>query len=279
MQAINNWLKKGNKHQAIDAYGVPNEKCSARKSLPLDLRPDAFFPDLEDAPGVPVRHTVNAKAGRCSTSSSRSGPEAELELVSLRITFLARHRPPPPAAVTDSSLTPAHNPFITSRAFGRFHPPAELIVGSRQRLASSGAFVPDGFFDYDGLGLGGSTNYDFDFASDSGIATGVADTVGPPSVYNGGGVARPSYGHRQPTVVVSSPSVPTATTTVRRVHHVQKGVAAAPPRRTVVAGSVVHSPYARVRLWRKLYYLNYLRAVYARCARPPVTRDRPIWIS
>ena len=42
-QAINNWLTTGRRHQAIDPFGVPNEKCSATKSLPLDLRPDSFF--------------------------------------------------------------------------------------------------------------------------------------------------------------------------------------------------------------------------------------------
>ena len=34
-------------HQAIDAFGLPNEACSAQKSLPLDLRPDAVLRDLD----------------------------------------------------------------------------------------------------------------------------------------------------------------------------------------------------------------------------------------
>ena len=48
LQTINNWLTIGSKHQAIDAFGVPNGVCSATKSLPLDLRPDTFLPEITE---------------------------------------------------------------------------------------------------------------------------------------------------------------------------------------------------------------------------------------
>ena len=56
LQTLNNWLKTGQDHQAIDAFGLPNEACSKTKSLPLDLRPDALLPEIVDGdPQEPLR--------------------------------------------------------------------------------------------------------------------------------------------------------------------------------------------------------------------------------
>ena len=48
LQTLNNWVKTGEKHQAIDPFGVMNEACSEAKSLPLDLRPDALLPEIQE---------------------------------------------------------------------------------------------------------------------------------------------------------------------------------------------------------------------------------------
>ena len=56
--------------------------------------------------------------------------------------------------------------------------------------------------------------------------------------------------------------VSAAPTTVVRQHSVSK---VAYPRVGVPVGrAVAHSPSRRLSLWRKLYYLDYLRRVYAR---------------
>merc|ERR1719264_2068683 len=221
-QAINNWLTLGRQHQAIDPFGVPNDKCSATKSLPLDLRPDSFFEAVpteprNDAPRrkPPLPRPANAVAAAAARESA-------------------------PLAATEPL-----NPFIQTTAFGRFHPPSELLAGGGQRR-------PDvfDFFDYDGLGLGlgiggggGGTNndYDFDIAADPGIATGVAAHARAHPVDTRIG------DRRHPTSVrVTAGSVP-----VLHPHH---------PR----GGPVVHTRNKKIRLWRKLYYLDYLRKLYAR---------------
>ena len=71
LQVLYNWLNTGEKHQAVDAFGVPNEACSRAKSLPLDLRPDVILPD-------PVTLAAEEEAGRLGAikrgPSSRFGP-------------------------------------------------------------------------------------------------------------------------------------------------------------------------------------------------------------
>ena len=135
------------------------------------------------------------------------------------------------------------NPFVKTTALGRFHPPAELLVGGRRR--------PDvfDFFDYDGLGVG-STNddddYDFDISADPGIATGVAARAHPLPVD-----AR-RIGHRHPPTSVAV-SAGAGGVGVLHPHH---------PRAR--AGPMLHTRNKKIRLWRKLYYLDYLRQLYAR---------------
>lgn len=49
MQAVNNWLEGAvSGSQAVDPFGVPNPSCSAARSEPLDLRPDALLPEIGD---------------------------------------------------------------------------------------------------------------------------------------------------------------------------------------------------------------------------------------
>ena len=154
-----------------------------------------------------------------------------------------RRRPPLPrpvdaAAARESAplaATESLNPFVKTTAFGRFHPPAELLVGGRRR--------PDvfDFFDYDGLGVGGGSNddYDFDISADPGIATGVAARAHPVD-------SRIGDRHHPTSVTVTAGGVG-----VLHPHH---------PR----SGPVVHTRNKKIRLWRKLYYLDYLRKLYAR---------------
>lgn len=89
----------------------------------------------------------------------------------------------------------------------------------------------DDLFDYDDLSLG----LDFDLATNQGgvVIPGVE------------GILPPGYGAR-PAVAGSRPGIRTR----RPVLHHPTGVA--------------HSHRRRVSLWRKLYYLDYLRRVYAR---------------
>eukprot|EP00094_Tigriopus_californicus_P009354 TCALIF_09019-PB protein Name:"Protein of unknown function" AED:0.11 eAED:0.12 QI:206/0.75/0.66/1/1/1/9/985/816 len=189
LQAINNWLNKGSDHQAIDAFGVPNDACSAVKSLPLDLRPDLpLKPISEDARPAPIR------------AGSRRGP------------FRSRFNPP-------SDLFPAGNL------------PRTDYIGE----------ADDYLFDYDEFSLG----QDYDYALDTGLTPGVAAALDPldhPIVDDSHHpVGRPV--HRQP-VIHSKP-------------YYGHGAKRYP-------GRVRHTPGRRVSLWRRLYYLEYLKKLYNR---------------
>ena len=153
-----------------------------------------------------------------------------------------RRRPPQPrpldaVAARESAplaATERLNPFVKTTAFGRFHPPAALLVGGRRR--------PDvfDFFDYDGLGVGSTDNdYDFDISADPGIATGVA-----------------ARAHPVDTRIADRPHPASVAVTagggVGVVHHHPRG------------RPVLHTRNKKIRLWRKLYYLDYLRKLYAR---------------
>jgi len=208
-QAINNWLTTGGRrhHQAIDPFGVPNERCSATKSLPLDLGPGTFFE------AVPSGEPQND-----APRSSGGGRRPPL------------HRPSQAvkAAAASASLaaTAAQGLFLEA-GFGRFHPPAEFIGN-----IDSGDYD---IFDYDGLGIDSADdNYDFDLD----IATAVRAHPADRHIGN----------HGSPTPFLTV----TAGPIVHRHPHQQRG------------RPIVHSRNKRIRLWRKLYYLDYLRKLYAR---------------
>ena len=129
-------------------------------------------------------------------------------------------------------------PLDKTTGFGRFSPPADLLVGGRRQLD-----VFD-IFDYDGLGVGGGVNiddYGFDVTTNTGIATGVAARAHPVD-------SRVVVDRRRPETVAVA-----AGGGVGFVHpHHPRG------------GPVGHTRNKKIRLWRKLYYLDYLRKLYAR---------------
>lgn len=220
LQTIYNWLKKGDDFQAIDAFGVPNDACSAQKSLPLDLRPDALLGDIESV-----------------EESVQSGP------VSSPIRRFGQHR-------TSARRGPFFGGFR-----GRFSPPADIFPGAIGAGAGRNDFVGaanDFLFDYDEFNLGA----DYDFALQEGVAPAVDAAV--PGVGVGGLGAVPARGH--------------AVVPVAAVDHVVTPVVARPA--TVAGpykhgyyshgGKVVHTQGRRASLWRRLYYLEYLRKAYNR---------------
>ena len=144
-------------------------------------------------------------------------------------------------AARESAPLAATRPQIAlakTTGFGRFSPPGDLLVGGRRQLD-----VFD-IFDYDGLSVGGGINiddYDFDITTNTGIATGVAAHA--PPVDSRVVVDR----HRpEPVAVAAGGGVGFV-----HPHH---------PR----GGPVGHTRNKKIRLWRKLYYLDYLRTLYAR---------------
>eukprot|EP00095_Tigriopus_kingsejongensis_P001054 maker-scaffold631_size122145-snap-gene-0.37 protein:Tk01054 transcript:maker-scaffold631_size122145-snap-gene-0.37-mRNA-1 annotation:"hypothetical protein CAPTEDRAFT_219523" len=185
LQAINNWMSLGENHQAIDAFGVPNEACSAVKSLPLDLRPDIPEESLLPKP-APIR------------AGARSG---------LR-----------------------RSPFFGGFG-GRFRPPADLFPAGSARTDYIGE-VDDFLFDYDEFSLG----QDYDYALETGITPGVAAAVNPAH----------DIGH-----VGHNPITP--------VHPIQRKIPTTYPQGY---GRTRHAPGRRASLWRRLYYLDYLKKLY-----------------
>lgn len=190
LQAINNWMNKGSDHQAIDAFGVPNEACSAIKSLPLDLRPDLpLQPKSEDARPAPIR------------AGSRRGPFRS-----------------------------------------RFNPPSDLFPSGTVPRTDYIGEADDYLFDYDEFSLG----QDYDYALETGITPGVAAALDPldhPIIDDSlHPVARPVVHHQ--------PVIPAKT-------YYGHGAKRYP-------GRARHTPSRRVSLWRRLYYLEYLKKLYNR---------------
>ena len=134
------------------------------------------------------------------------------------------------AAAESASLaaTEPMNLFIET-GFGRFHPPAEFVddIGSADH----------DIFDYDGLGIDSTDGYDFDL----GITT--AARAHP--------VERRVGNRHNPTTSLTVTAAGAIPILHPHPHHHREG-------------PVVHSRNKRIRLWRKLYYLDFLRKLYAR---------------
>ena len=138
----------------------------------------------------------------------------------------------------------------------RFQPPADLFpVGYRGPaghvgpVGPAGAAAFPGLFDYDDLSLGP----DFDLATaESGIAVARAGAVA--------GAGAGAGGHYHP----APPPARKAAYPAPRHPSRHRGVGGVGVVGVPVGTAVAHSPSRRLSLWRKLYYLDYLRRVYAK---------------